>query len=74
MDFPLTAKRDVAAARRFFKRAIDQRDVPEKVTVDKSGANPAVVSDLVGDSGLTIDLKHAGSRAGRFTSPRSPRP
>jgi putative transposase len=30
VDFLLTARRDVAAARRFFERAIDQHDVPEK--------------------------------------------
>jgi transposase-like protein len=39
VDFLLTAKRDEAAARRFFERAIDLHDVPEKVTIDKSGAN-----------------------------------
>jgi transposase-like protein len=38
-DFLLTAHRDVAAARRFFERAIDLHDVPEKITIDKSGAN-----------------------------------
>ncbi len=43
VDFLLTAKRDVAAARRFFERAIDQHDVPEKITIDKSGANTAAV-------------------------------
>jgi len=30
VDFLLTAHRDVAAARRFFERAIDRHDVPEK--------------------------------------------
>ena len=30
VDFLLTARRDVAAARRFFERAIGQHDVPEK--------------------------------------------
>ena len=41
VDFLLTARRDVAAARRFFERAIDLHDVPEKITIDKSGANTA---------------------------------
>ena len=36
VDFLLTAHRDVAAARRFFERAIDLHDVAEKITIDKS--------------------------------------
>ena len=48
VDFVLTAKRDVAAARRFFERAIDLHDVAEKITIDKSGANTAAVRGLGG--------------------------
>jgi len=55
----LTAHRDVAAARRFFGRAIDQHDVPESITIDKSGANTAAVRGLVADSGLDIDLRQS---------------
>ena len=47
VDFLLTARRDVAAARRFFERAIDHHDVPEKITIDKSGANTAVQGILL---------------------------
>ena len=57
VDFLLTAKRDVAAARRFFERAIDQHDVSEKITIDKSGANTAAVHGLMADSVLTIELR-----------------
>ena len=39
VDFLLRGKRDLAAARRFFERAIDLHGVPEKITIDKSGAN-----------------------------------
>src|SRR5712692_1909307 len=39
VDFLLTAKRDKAAAMRFFDKAMRDNDVPEKVTMDKSGAN-----------------------------------
>ena len=39
VDFLLTARRDEAAARRFFEQAINLHDVPEKITIDKSGAN-----------------------------------
>ena len=41
VDFLLTAKRDMTAARRFFDKAMQANDVPEKVTMDKSGANKA---------------------------------
>jgi transposase-like protein len=57
VDFLLTARRDVAAARRFFERAIGQHDVPEKITIDKSGANTAAVRGLIADSGVSIQLR-----------------
>ncbi len=57
VDFLLTAHRDVAAARRFFERAIDMHDVPEKITIDKSGANTAAVRAMVADSGVDIELR-----------------
>ena len=59
VDFLLTARRDVAAARRFFERAIDLHDAPEKVTIDKSGANTAAVNGLIADSGLPIELRQS---------------
>ncbi len=59
VDFLLTAHRDVAAARRFFERAIDQHGVPEKITIDKSGANTATVHSLVEDSGVAIELRQS---------------
>jgi len=59
VDFLLTARRDLAAARRFFERAIERHDVPEKVTIDKSGANMAAVHSLVADSGLSIELRQS---------------
>lgn len=39
VDFLLTAKRDLPAARRFLERAINLHDVTEKITIDKCGAN-----------------------------------
>jgi len=59
VDFLLTAKRDVAAARRFFERAIDRHSVPEKITIDKSGANTAAVQGLIDDSGASIELRQS---------------
>ena len=35
VDFLLTARRDKAAAMRFFDKAMQANDVPEKVTMDK---------------------------------------
>ena len=57
VDFPLTAHRDVAAARRFFERAIGLHDVPASITIDKSGANTAAVRGLIDDSGAAIELR-----------------
>jgi len=36
VDFLLTAKRDLAAARRFLERAVNLHDLPEKIAIDKS--------------------------------------
>lgn len=59
VDFLLTAKRDCAAARRFFERAIELHDVPQKDTIDKSGANTAAVHGLIADSGVAIELRQS---------------
>jgi len=59
VDFLLTAKRDEPAARRVFERAIDLHDVPEKVTIDKSGANTATVRGLIADSGMAVELRQS---------------
>jgi putative transposase len=46
VDFLLTANRDKKAALRFFKKAISLHGRPDTVTIDKSGANIAALSDL----------------------------
>ncbi|ENA1737042.1 IS6 family transposase [Yersinia ruckeri] len=46
IDFQLTAKRDAAAALRFFRKAIRHHGEPEAVTIDKSGANTAALTTL----------------------------
>ena len=46
VDFLLTAKRDMAAAKRFFDKAMRENGVPEKVTMDKSGANKAAIDAI----------------------------
>ena len=46
IDFLLTAKRDKAAALRFFNKAIGANGIPEKITMDKSGANKAAIDEI----------------------------
>jgi transposase-like protein len=59
IDFLLRAHRDYAAARRFFERAIDLNDVPEKITIDKSGANTAAIAGVRADSGADIEMRQS---------------
>ena len=42
----LTARRDKAAALRFFEKATKASGMPEKVTMDKSGANKAAMDEI----------------------------
>ena len=59
IDFLLRAKRDHAAARAFFERAIGLHGVPEKITIDKSGANTAAVLSIQAASGLLSELRQS---------------
>ena len=46
IDFILSPTRDQAAAEAFFKKAIDGHGLPEKVNIDKSGANLAALKAI----------------------------
>ncbi|TXK96212.1 hypothetical protein BMR10_08215 [Methylococcaceae bacterium CS4] len=46
IDFLLTAKRDMKAAKRFFKKAIKRNGRPELVNIDKSGSNKAALNSI----------------------------
>ena len=59
VDFLLTAKRDLAAARRFLERAINLHDVPQKITIDKSGANTAAIKSVNDNACLGIELRQS---------------
>ena len=59
VDFLLTAKRDRKAALRFLSKAIDQSGVPDKITIDKSGANTAAIEDYNTDNETAIELRQA---------------
>ncbi len=43
LEFMVSPKRDEKAARKFFKKTIGKHGLPEKVNVDKSGANEAAL-------------------------------
>jgi hypothetical protein len=45
-DRPESAKRDMAAAKRFFDKAMGANGDPNKVAMDKSGANEATIDEV----------------------------
>ena len=55
LDFLLSNRRDLSAARRFFKRAIGTNGVPDRIVIDKSGAN------LAGLQAVNVILKFTGN-------------
>ncbi len=55
LDFMLSERQDLAAARRFFKKVIVTDGVPQKVVIDKSGAN------LAGLQSVNMILKFTGT-------------
>ena len=57
VDFLLTATRDCAAARRFLTQTFALHGLPEKITIDKSGANAAAIESLQVDSGTQITMR-----------------
>lgn len=46
IDFMLSKNRDEAAAKAFFTKAIGSSGLPEKITIDKSGANKAGIDAI----------------------------
>ena len=57
VDFLFTAHRDRAAARRFLQSAVDQHGEPEKITIDKSGANTAAIEDYNAEHEACIERR-----------------
>jgi putative transposase len=57
VDFLLTAKRDAPAARRFFDKAMRHNEVPNTVTMDKSGANKAALDQLNAQREIPIKIR-----------------
>ena len=57
VDFLLTVKRDRKAALRFLREAIRHNGKPEKITVDKSGANLAAIESHNTDHKARIEVR-----------------
>jgi len=57
VDFLLTAKRDRKAALRFLRKAIGQHGAPEKITIDKSGANTAAIESYNAEHETDIEMR-----------------
>jgi transposase-like protein len=57
IDFLLTEKRDQKAAKRFLNKAISRHGTPEKINIDKSGANAAAIVSYNAEHGTTIEIR-----------------
>jgi putative transposase len=57
IDFLFRAKRDKAAAQRFFEKAIVQNGSPETVTIDKSGSNLAALNAVNAERQMSIKVR-----------------
>jgi putative transposase len=57
VDFLLTARRDRKAALRFLRKAIGHHGMPEKITIDKSGANRAAIESYNAAHGADIEMR-----------------
>jgi putative transposase len=66
IDFMLSKKRDESAAKAFFTKAMGSNGLPEKVTIDKSGANNAglhainlqlIIFSLLGCALMQIEIR-----------------
>ncbi len=55
--FLMTEKRDKAAANRFFEKAMRENGDPDKVTMDKSGSNKAVIDEINCDREMPIEVR-----------------
>jgi putative transposase len=57
VDFLLAAKRDRKAVLRFLRKAIKWNGTPEKITIDKSGANTAAVESHNAETEAAIEIR-----------------
>ena len=57
VDFLLTAKQDRKAALRFLRKAIKRNGTPEKITIDKSGADTAAIESHNAEHEAGIEIR-----------------
>jgi putative transposase len=57
VDFLLAANRDMAAAKRLFEKAMREHGDPEKMAMDKSGANKAAIDVINGNQVVPIIVR-----------------
>lgn len=57
VDFLLTARRDRKAALRFLCKAAGRHGVPQKITIDKSGANTAAIDSYNTEHDAEIEIR-----------------
>ena len=57
VDFLLRARRDKAAAQRYFEKSIQQNGAPETVAIDKSGANLAALHAVNAERDTPIKIR-----------------
>jgi putative transposase len=54
VDFLLSERRDIAASKRFFRRAIERHGAPERITLDGYPATHAEIAKLKKDGGGSV--------------------
>src|SRR5919108_4543842 len=59
IDFLLTSTRDRDAAEAFLRKAIRTQGLPEKITIDQSGANTAAIKRYNRTHKTTIGIRHS---------------
>jgi transposase-like protein len=57
VDFPLSEKRDIAAAKRFFSRAIERHGYPKSLTLDGYPATHTAIAELKKEAVLCPQTK-----------------
>lgn len=57
IDFYLSKRRNATAAKRFFSKAIKENGIPDKINIDKSGANKAGIKRYIKINGTDIEIR-----------------
>ena len=59
IDFYLSQRRDTGAAKRFLRKAIRYNGTPEKVNIDKSGANKSALDSYNSEHDAQIEIRQS---------------